>query len=307
MQLSYFWFAYLCFFIYIFPLFFVMLIGGGSSSPLVAQMALGIGIVAWLLYLGYIAKKFIFAPLTAIKQSQSVRQHGKQVKAEVLSKILLQEKSDYQLIKILVSFPNFQGTDVTTYVELKDTQPTMRRFDKGRVIDVFLNSQGGHPLLIVEGAETSTHSLMFGVLFWLFTLCYALVTFAYWTSMLSGQFSIQYLSLLHPWILIPLGALFIFNVMGFASRMGRSQSIDQLILYGKKTSATLEDYHQTGTFINEQPQISFTISFEDDKLQQISTTYKQIVLLTDLHKLQRGEVEILYLPDNPTVVKVLDF
>ncbi|ETD68417.1 hypothetical protein V757_10195 [Pelistega indica] len=230
---------------------------GGSSSPLIAQIALGIGSAAWLLYLGYIAKKFIYAPLTAIKQTQTVRQNGKQVKAEVLSKTLLQEKSDYQLIKILVSFPNFQGTDVTTYVELKDTQPTMKRFEKGRVINVFLNSQGSHPLLIVEGAESNTHSLAFGVLFWVFTLCYALLTFAYWTSMLSGQFSIQYLSLLHPWVLIPLGALFIFKVMGFASRIGRSPAIEQLILYGKKTNATIDDYHQTGTFINEQPQISF--------------------------------------------------
>lgn len=74
---------------------------------------------------------------------------------------------------------------------------------------------------------------------------------------------------------------------------------ENLVLYGKKATAVVQRADQTGTYINEQPQIKYILQYNDDKGQQHLVTLKKIVPLTQLHYVNTGTQDILYLPDDP--------
>lgn len=64
----------------------------------------------------------------------------------------------------------------------------------------------------------------------------------------------------------------------------------------------------TGLYINEQPQIQFKVQFSDINGVLLSKSFKGIVALTDLQRLIKGQVEILYLPRDTDifVIKFID-
>ncbi len=64
----------------------------------------------------------------------------------------------------------------------------------------------------------------------------------------------------------------------------------------------------TGLYINEQPQIQFKVQFSDINGVLLNKSFKGIVALTDLQRLIKGQVEILYLPRDTDifVIKFID-
>src|SRR5690606_39256030 len=120
-------------------------------------------------------------------------------------------------------------------------------------------------------------------------------------TMFSNGNGWRFISLWHPWVMTPFLGLLLFNVTGIFGRFfgGKQEHEENLLLYGKKTTAIVQRADQTGTYINEQPQIKYILQYADDKGKQHVVTLKKIVLLTDLHRVNTGTQDILYLPDDP--------
>ena len=78
----------------------------------------------------------------------------------------------------------------------------------------------------------------------------------------------------------------------------------ELLLYGKTTQGEIINYSQTGKYINEQPQVRFDVHFLNDQGDLISKKFKQIIPLTDLHELKKGEAEVIYLPRDTDIFMV---
>jgi hypothetical protein len=70
-------------------------------------------------------------------------------------------------------------------------------------------------------------------------------------------------------------------------------------MYGIKTTGDILNYKQTGMYINEQPQVQFEIEYTDQEGNRRVTLCKKIVSLLDIHKLDNGPKEIMYLPHEP--------
>ena len=114
----------------------------------------------------------------------------------------------------------------------------------------------------------------------------------------------RFLRLSHPWISLPLinmgVGLFIMRLMRFIGKAsGSTKQPLRMLMYGIKTTGTILSYKQTGMYINEEPQVQFEIEFTDQQDYRHKTVYKKIVSLLDIHKLDCGPKEIMYLQDEP--------
>ena len=82
--------------------------------------------------------------------------------------------------------------------------------------------------------------------------------------------------------------------------MGNKSERDMLELKfrGIKTTAQIVDVRQTGTYINEQPQVEYTLEFNDRNGNKIHVRKKEIVSLLDIARVSTlKQREILYLPE----------
>ena len=79
------------------------------------------------------------------------------------------------------------------------------------------------------------------------------------------------------------------------------KSADKNLLYsGRKMVAEIINISQTGLMVNDQPQIMFQVSFQDNKGATHIATYKKIVNLLDISSLpKQGSIEIIYNENNP--------
>src|SRR5690606_9434242 len=130
----------------------------------------------------------------------------------------------------------------------------------------------------------------FGLLATFFVILYMVATFIFHYTMFSNGNGWRFISLWHPWVMTPFLGLLLFNVTGIFGRFfgGKQEHEENLLLYGKKTTAIVQRADQTGTYINEQPQIKYILQYADDKGKPHVVTLKKIVLLTDLHRVNTG-------------------
>ncbi|QJB40572.1 hypothetical protein HF324_23140 [Chitinophaga oryzae] len=63
---------------------------------------------------------------------------------------------------------------------------------------------------------------------------------------------------------------------------------------------------QTGTYINEQPQVKFELRYKDEYGKTYNTELKKIVSLIDLGMTRQETVSVFYLKDKPSEVAFAD-
>src|SRR3546814_9789441 len=81
--------------------------------------------------------------------------------------------------------------------------------------------------------------------------------------------------------------------------VGDPEKYLRLKYHGKKTMAEVVSAKQTGTYINEQPQVQFDLNYEDSRGQRHRVSMKTIVSLLNLDMAKQKEIEIFYLEDDP--------
>ncbi|WP_145994521.1 DUF3592 domain-containing protein [Peptostreptococcus faecalis] len=98
--------------------------------------------------------------------------------------------------------------------------------------------------------------------------------------------------------IIPVGMVLLFTGIfgGFFYGSIVNRSIQKK---GVATNATLLSARETGTRINNQPEIECSLSYKVNGQEYVSTT-REVIGALDLHKLSVGsELVIKYLPENP--------
>jgi len=81
--------------------------------------------------------------------------------------------------------------------------------------------------------------------------------------------------------------------------MGSPQNAVRLKFYGKKTLARLLSAKQTGTYINEQPQVKFELAYDDEKGRTHQVSFKKVISLLEVGITQQEQIAIFYLEDDP--------
>lgn len=305
------------FFMYIFPLFFLG-IPPIRTSPIFATVLLFLGFLLWMIQT-YMISDFITRPVKLARNHEKVQVTGKSVQAEILDYQDEGMAQGYPSKKLLVSFPNLVGNKVKTYISVLDSKEHEKRFELGKKVNLKLNQSGFEPPFTIEGAEYEIESRPWAWGWIIFNLLYMIGFFLLSYYLQSDGYGWRFLNPFSPWIWAPIiGIIILRTIMKiFGSQdiidehheltsLKSDNSFGELLLYGKTSEGEILNFSQTGTYINEQPQIRFTLRFYDELGNIENKSFKKVVSLTELHKLKKGEVEVLYLPRN-TDIFMVDF
>lgn len=298
---SKFWFFYIAFFVFVFPLFFSFS-GNDLSSPIWATIALCVGVLLWGMFIYSTYARTVKLPLRTQRNIRTLLEDGKHVRGKVEKKVVLSknQKKGAELVEIEVSFPNLAGATVQKVFQFYDAKPHLKRCEVGATLDLRLSRTFQTP--VVALADTQTHfSPKVGLFSCFFVVAYMVGTFAWHYATFSNGHGWRFLSLWHPWLMTPFVGLIMFNFLSVLGKLssGSKGNEEKLLLLGKKTTAAVQRAEQTGTYINEQPQIKYILQFTDDKGNEHVATVKRIVPLTELHTVNAATQEILYLPEDP--------
>ena len=301
-----FWFYYSCFFAFVFPLFFSFS-ANFTWSPIWSTVSLGIGLIAWIFFIRWTYKTSVSEPKKLQKNIREVVEHGQLEQGRVLRKALLKQQEGVgDTLEVDVEFKNLSGTIVQHTFEFIDSKPHNKRYEVGNVLNLRLNREGTSPSVLLADTQSKVNTGI-GVFAVGFVLVYMIGTFIVHYAIFSNGDGWRFVTLWHPWVFTPFTAYFVFNIGGLFGKMfGGNMSEDKLLLYGKRAQAKVQKASQTGTYINEQPQVRFILNYQDDKGQEHVVDFKQIVSLTEMHVLQKDTRDILYLPNEPQNIVFLD-
>ncbi|RQO30373.1 hypothetical protein DBR32_12445 [Taibaiella sp. KBW10] len=275
-------------------------------SAATAFFYLGLGLLLWTMVFIFFCRYFLINVFRARQRILNIITHGDPFLVKVLSKTIKASRPGYEVLSLQISFTNLRQTPVSIPYEVNDTKPDEKRFEPGQTLRMRAMPDTKNPVLILESAQVSLNKgvLLTAIIGLLLILTFAIgyLLFAYeQESMGTGW---RFLRFWHPWIIIPLSALFFGGIIalvlkGINRMAGTSKELMKLVFYGKRTMGTILHYAETGVYINEQPRIKFEVQFTDERGQLHNASFQKVISLLELHQLSKGAKEVLYLPDNP--------
>ena len=277
-----------------------------QESAGTAFLYLGLGIVSWLVAIGLYSRFFIKVVFTDKLRLERTAREGTTIIAKIIRKVQTGVIRDAVTLELRLAFSNVAGTHVELPYELNDGRPFEKRFEEGNTIEMSAGINGREALFVPKSLEVSRNKgmvILYSAIF--FLLLAAAIGYPIFSYRLESQGAgWRFLRLSHPWISVPLinigVGIFIMLLMGFIGKAsGAPEQPLHMVMYGIKTTATVLNFKQTGTYINEQPQVQFEIEYTDPQNNRHKTVYKKIVSLLDIHKLDCGPKEIMFLPDKP--------
>ena len=304
-----FWQWYMFFFLYIFPLFFSY-VGEWSWGAWPATISLLMGLIGWIFFITVQFRQYVLKPKRLLKEAQELQRSGKIVEAKIKEIITKKETKEGSFItEILVTFPNLVGSEITTTFDFIDSKPQQKRYEVGKKLPLRLNTQkrAEIPWILGEGDYFATQSKKRWL--FLFSFLYAVAVFIGNYMFFNDGNGWRWVSPWHPWVWTPyFGLLIELFINKFLSRLGgglNHKNLYELFLHGLETKGYITKVAQTGTYINEQPEMRININYTDKDGKTHYIEKKIVVLLSDMHAYQVGEVKLLYLPDKPDIIEFI--
>lgn len=308
---SYFWVVYMLFFAIPFPMliYYNTREGLSDTNPYLAITWLLLSVILWGMVAQRWFRNWILLPFKMKWNIDYLLGEGEKREARVIeSKDGKQVKSDMITKEMTISLRNFVGTEITEKLELVDSRPGEMRYEKGRIIYLMIDKTlKARPYLIVDTtqADVKMGRMLLLILAWL-GLVGAIVWYYYFSyNMENDGYGWRFMKFYHPLVLCPL-ILFIARFgLGMLLKLFSGGDPDTLLrikYYGVRTNAQVVAASQTGTYINEQPQIKFELRYQDEYGKTYTATLKKIVPLIDLGMARQETVSIFYLKEKPSEV-----
>lgn len=267
---------------------------------------LGLGVLLWLVILVLYGRFYISALFTEKKHLEKTAREGKTIVATITNSRLTKIVHNTAVLDLTLSFTNLAGASIEIPYQLNDGHPEEKRFEIGNTIEMRANTEGKNAVFVprtMQAERIKSMVFLYAIIF-LLLLAGAFVYPVISYQLESNGSGWRFLAITHPWILVPIinlaaGAIILF----FAGFIGRATGAPEqpilMILNGIKTTGTVIRYNQTGTYINEQPQVQFDIEYTDHQDIKRLASYKKVVSLLEMHKIVAGNKEIMYLPTQP--------
>jgi hypothetical protein len=305
-----FWTLYTLGFTVVLPTVLYYTIGGLDAPPeesaVMAFIYLGLGIVIWLTVILLYSRFFIKLVFTDKRHLEKTAKEGVTITARITGKKQVGTLRDMAVLDLKLAFNNLAGTAVEVPYQLNDGKPYENRFEVGNTIEMRANLDEQNSTFVPKTMQAlHNKGIVFLYSFIFLLLLLAAIVYPVFSYQLESQGSgWRFLKLTHPWIMVPLINLavgaFIWFLSGFVAKAsGDPAQPLRLVLYGIKTTGTILSYRQTGMYINEQPQVQFEIEYVDHQGFRQTILYKKIVSLLEIHKIDTGSKDILYLPTQP--------
>lgn len=285
------------------------------SEPWLALSLLAISLALWLVLLQAFLHYLLLAPPRALRRVRNILANGEPRSARIeqaeQTGVFVRGLAQWRLT---LAFDNLSGTAITESLTVVDRQPHLQRFVAGQQLGVLLNrTPGAAPNLVLQGAHPELDRAALyrrsiagavGIV-----LVLAAYTLAY--QMQSAGRGWTFLGFGHPLLICPLVlCTYLLLARLLARLLGSTLQIDArsdaLKYRGIRVLAQVLDVQQTGTYLNEQPQLEFKLEYYDREgiLQQASV--RRFVALLDLRDIPREQVAVLYDPEDRRNVRMVD-
>ncbi|WP_142687995.1 hypothetical protein [Chitinophaga polysaccharea] len=311
---NYFWIIYMLFFAIPFPMliYYNTEYGtageNGGSKPWLALVLLGLSAVLWLILIQGWFRRWIVLPFTMRGNIMRLLKEGVRKDARIVSsKKLPAAGKDVDTREIVCSLQNFVGTEITEQLEVNDTKPELHRYDEGKTIRLLIDDKlKAQPHLTLDGVtvEMKAGRLIMSLLAWLLIVTAVAAYYVYSYRLENHGRGWRFLEFYHPLVLCPF--IVLVSRIGFGKLIslfiGAPANGLQLKYYGLRTDAQIVSAEQTGTYINEQPQVRFELRYQDNLGKTHTASLKKIVPLLDLNMTKQESIPVFYLKEDPEQV-----
>lgn len=313
---AYFWVVFIMYFIFAHPAIIyystVSYTGLAYVDGKKSLFYLGLSLLLWISVFSitfYLIYKHSFM---AQKNIAYLLRNGKKVQAKIIeSKTNTLQNKKFAHKKLILELENFNHDQILHSMEINDSRPQENRYEKGNWITLMIDENFRKmPYIILEGMKTKVNYFLYFV--WLFFLAGAISYYIYSYKTENFGYGWRFLGFEHPLIISPLVMFFICFLFWliFVKLMGknsfRNKSSLELKFKGQKTKARILSAEQTGTYINNQPQVKFEIEYIDFSGKTQHNSIKKIISLTEIGNLNQKEKEIFYSIDNPNNIAFAD-
>lgn len=308
---KYFWILLFFYFIFVHPAIIYYgtdfrYVNLSRVDPKESFVYLALSVALWSFIFGfsfYLLMKYSFIKQKNISQ---IIRNGVRLPARIIEvRPLKSFNKRIELKTISLEFDNLEGERVWQKIDINDSRPQENRFEMGKTLYLRVDENlKRSPFFVLEDIRTKINPIPYIV--WIVFLSGVLYYYDYSYDLENAGYGWRFLSFSHPLIssagfLIFFSGIFylIFRFLIFKKlNIGKESVI--LKFRGLKAYAKIIQAEQTGTYINEQPEIQFDIEFTDYTGDMRRTKIRKIVSLVDLAsvKLER-EKEIFYDKKNP--------
>lgn len=306
---KYFWLIYILFFAIPFPLFIYYMTVYGlvevDTNPWLAMIYLGLSVVLWaVLLLGWF-RRWVVLPFIVQKNIRRLLTDGVSKDARIIkSQQLISSGNGLDTKEITCTLRNFVGTDITEKLVVNDSQPVLRRYEEGKTIQLRIDpTLKAVPPITPDGVKVNIKNGRILLLVFVWLLVATAVTGYYWYAytLENSGLGWRFLRFYHPLILIPLILLLSrWGLMKLLTFIGGSpEALLRFKYYGLRTDARIVSASQTGTYINEQPELRFELQFHDTAGISHTASLKKIIPLLELDVAKQATIPIFYLKDKP--------
>lgn len=288
--------------------------GYDDKSPTWALVLLGVAVIGWIAVIILAGRQINRHTFGIYRDTQKLLREGRTLEGTIEKSELIRTRPGVGEDRELeVSFKNFSGTKITYPIQLIDSKPQMKRHEIGKSIRLKVDPELKYrPFVLPEGAEITMNKKRAAIMYGLWALAILIIVgyfiYAYQTE--SHGYGWRFLSLYHP-LLSSLARVMLFYLvyhyvidkMIFSKLLSNTgKKAVRLLFYGHRATAFITDAAQTGTYINENPQVRFDLTFTDHKGNTHKTSLKKVVYMIDLHDVKRESRPVLYMPDDPSVM-----
>ncbi|WP_448607022.1 hypothetical protein [Paenimyroides ceti] len=315
----YFWVLFILYFIIAHPAIIYYNIKSDSAfylenkDPVMALVLLFLSVTLWAFFLGW-SFRLIYKSTFILKKNISfILSKGKALPTKIISVTRLSARhKDLETKEITVEFLNFSNQLIRHTLIVNDSKPELNRYREGNTLKLYVDRElKKEPFIVSEGIQVAVNykKLIFMYAIWMLFLSFIIWYYYYSYETENKGYGWRFVTFEHPLVSSAL-MLALFSSIGyfivyklFISRFAGVKKTDALRLkfYGIKTTATVINASQTGTLINDQPEIKFTLQYEDNKGKSHQVSIKKVVQLIHLYETKEKQKTIFYLPDEPQI------
>jgi len=279
-----------------------------DKNPWMALSILAFSIILWsILLFGYF-QKWILQVFITKRNLEAIKENGVRREAQIINaRISSKQNAKFNTYELDLLFKNLSDTEITHKTIITDSKPHERRFETGKKLNLLLNKNTKQlPYFIISTtqAKLNNMNLILRILGWLITVISVIGYYFYSYKTESQGMGWRFISFGHPLLICPMVLLFYRFILRFIINKLTGLNPDSVLIKfkGIKTPARLIKVSQTGTYINEQPMMRFELEYKDNQHRIHKKTLKKVIGLLELDITKQKEIDIFYLPENPTQI-----
>ncbi|WP_217606828.1 hypothetical protein [Chitinophaga sp. GbtcB8] len=275
-----------------------------ERDPWFALSVAAASVVIWGVVLAGYFRKWIINIFIAKRNITYLREKGIRREAKIMAVTKTSKpNAGYDAYDLNLSFKNLVGAEILQKASINDAKPYERRFEVGKKIELLLDKEVKHePYFIFATSEATIKKAAIALISFGWLALTALVIAYYGYAYLSESEGMgwRFMSLGHPLIVCPAILLFFRIIITLIyHKLAKPGDAVSIKFKGIQTDARLLKASQTGTYINEQPQVKFDLEYTDHLKKTHHASLKKIVGLLELDTLKQEHISIYYLKEKP--------